>query len=106
MYTQLPQYPRNQPRNVLNSTDGIALMAGHTVIGSVREARDRYVAQLTMAVDPAADVPAHRSGPGSGPPPGPQRRGGPPPGFGGVPSLKAPEGAARVRAVVPGHGAE
>ena len=107
LYTQLPQYRRSQVRNVVNRTDGIAVMAGPTVIGSVQEERDRYVAQLSVVVDPTVDVPAHRPGPGSGPPPGAvPGRGGPPPGFGGVPALKAPEGAARVRALVPGQGVD
>ena len=104
--TQLPQYRRSSARNVINSTDGIARMAGNTVIGSVQEEADRYVAQLGVVVDPGANVAPHRPGPGNGPPPGAvPGRGGPPPGFGGVPGLKAPEGAARVRALVPGQGA-
>ena len=102
LYTRLPDYRRASLRNVLNSTDGIAMMAGDTVIGAVREAAGRYVASLTLVIDPLANAPAHRPGPGSGPPPGASGRGGPPPGFGGVPALKAPEGEARATALVPG----
>ena len=105
LYTQLPTYRRTALRNVLNSTDGIALLAGKTVIGTVREEADRYLASLTLVVDPQANPTVHRPGPGSGPPPGVTAgagRGGPPPGFGGVPGLKALEGGARVQALVPG----
>lgn len=103
LYTQLPDYQRSKVRNVLNSTDGIALMAGGSVIGSVHEEADRYVAHLALVVDPQANPPVHRPGPGNGPPPGATGRGGPPPGFGGVPALPSPEGAARTRALVPGN---
>ncbi len=102
LYTSLPAYRRSALRNVLNSSDGIALRAGDTVVGAVREAPDRYVASLALVVDPLANPPVHRPGPGSGPPPGATGSGGPPPGFGGVPALKAPEGAARAAALVPG----
>lgn len=101
LYTNLPAYQRSALRNVLNSSDGIALRAGDTVIGAVREAPDRYIASLALVVDPLANPPVHRPGPGSGPPPGALVGGGPPPGFGGTPALKAPEGAARAAALVP-----
>ena len=101
LYTQQPIYQRTALRNVLNSTDGIALRAGDTVIGSVREAKDRYVVSLVAVVDPAANPPIHRPGPGSGPPPGASGPGGPPPGFGGTPPLKALQGQARVNALLP-----
>ena len=102
LYTQQPGYQRSALRNVLNSTDGILLSAGDTVIGSVRETANRYLVSLTTVVDPTANPPIHRPGPGSGPPPGARLGGGPPPGFGGTPPLKAPEGPARVQALVPG----
>ncbi len=103
LYTQLPEYRRSKARNVLNRTDGIAIMAGGSVIGTVREEVERYVAHLNVVVDPQANPPVHRPGPGSGPPPGATGRGGPPPGFGGVPALTAPEGEVRTRALVPGR---
>ncbi len=112
LYTQLPAYRRTGVREVLNSNDGIALMAGDTVLGAVREARDRYLATLTLVVDPAATAPReaghspdhfpdHSPGDGmppdrpSGTPPGP-----PPASFG---ERAAPaEGLARAEAIVPG----
>lgn len=103
LYTQIPEYQRAQLRGVLNSTDGIAVRAGGSVMGAVHEEPEHYVAQLSVVVDPQANPPVHRPGPGSGPPPGATGRGGPPPGFGGVPALPAPEGAARIRALVPGR---
>jgi len=98
LYTQLPAYRRMGVREVLNSNDGIALMAGDTVLGAVREARDRYVVTLALVVDPAGASP-HESfqprppGEGTRPP-------GPPPGAGerAVPA----EGIARAAAIVPG----
>lgn len=101
LYTRQPDYQRAALRNVLNSSDGIALRAGDTVVGSVREAPDRYVLSLAAVVDPLANPPIHRPGPGGGPPPGARGPGGPPPGFGGTPPLKAPEGAGRVQALLP-----
>lgn len=47
LYTQLPAYRRRRTRDTLNSTDGIALKAGDTVVGAVRQLADRYVADLT-----------------------------------------------------------
>ena len=103
LYTALPGYQRQALRGVLNSTDGIALMAGGTTIGTVREEADRYVASLTAVVDPLAQPMVWR--PGGGPPPESMRMrgGGPPPGFGGTPALPTPQGAARVQALVPGR---
>jgi protocatechuate 3,4-dioxygenase beta subunit len=88
LYAQVPGYRRARLRDTLNSTDGIALKAGATVIGAVREERQRYVATLTLVVDPASRPAAERpAGPGAGgEPPRPP---------------SAPEGAARTRAVVP-----
>ena len=104
LYTSMPTYQRALLRGVLNSTDGIALRAGRTVLGAVREEADRYVASLDVVVDPAANPVVHRPPrPGEGPPPPGQRGpGGPPPGFGGQPPLPVPEGAARIQALVPG----
>jgi len=99
LYTQLPDYRRATLRDTLNSTDGIALQAGPTVHGAVREDARSYVASLTLVVDPAARPVAERPpmpGDGRGPD-GP--RGGP-----GRPPPRPPllEGHARVSALVPG----
>ncbi len=104
LYTAVPGYQRTLLRGVLNSTDGIALSAGRTVIGSVREERDRYVASLTAVVDPLATPVVRRPPrPGEGPPPEAMRSpGGPPPGFGGRPAMPVPEGPARIQALIPG----
>ena len=97
LYAKVPGYRRARLRDTLNSTDGIALKAGATVIGAVREERQRYVATLTLVVDPASSHAEERL-PGSGP--GGER---PPGGMFGEPPQhpSAPEGAARTRAVVP-----
>ncbi len=55
LYTQMPLYQRARLRDTLNSVDGIALKAGATVLGAVREERQRYVATLALVVDPAAN---------------------------------------------------
>lgn len=94
LYTQLPAYRRTQLRDVLNSNDGIALEAGDTVIGAVREAQGRYLASLALVVDPARDAlpdrpPAPPAGGSGGRPPPPGRR-------------AALEGEARIAALVPG----
>ena len=104
LYTAVPGYQRTLLRGVLNSTDGIALTAGRSVIGSVREEIDRYVASLTAVVDPLATPVVRRPPrPGEGPPPEAMRSpGGPPPGFGGRPALPVPEGPARIQALIPG----
>lgn len=76
LYSQVPAYARRELRDTLNRDDGIAIEAGDTVEGSVRETAGRYLATLTVRVDRAATSPAE--GPGRfGPPPGPF---GPPPG--------------------------
>ncbi|WP_137927382.1 intradiol ring-cleavage dioxygenase [Cupriavidus sp. 2SB] len=97
LYTQLSAYRRKRVRQTLNSNDGIALQAGDTTLGAVREANGRYIATLTLVVDPSATSKAERfPGPGEmmgGPPPGP------PPDHG---KLVALEGEARVAAIVPG----
>jgi protocatechuate 3,4-dioxygenase beta subunit len=104
LYTQLPAYQRASLRKVLNATDGIAVTAGRTVVGAVREDTDRYVATFTAVIDPQVEVAANRPPrAGESPPGGGARRGsgGPPPGFGGVPALPVPKGADRVQALVP-----
>lgn len=99
LYTQLPTYRRKQVRQTLNSNDGIALMAGDTALGAVREGHDGYIATLTLVVDPTVTSPRETlppmpaPGDHKGPPPGP------PPGHGPHAAL---EGEARVAAMVPG----
>ncbi|MGJ7533033.1 MULTISPECIES: intradiol ring-cleavage dioxygenase [unclassified Variovorax] len=106
LYTQMPLYQRARLRDTLNSVDGIALKAGATVLGAVREERQRYVATLALVVDPAATPVVDRPpqpgagfGGAGGPPPG----GMPPPGGGGMRPMRprALEGTARARALVP-----
>ena len=102
LYTSLPDYKRAQLRQTLNRNDGIALMAGTTVLGSVREEADRYVAALNLVVDPLANSGAAQAMPGErrGPPPG-----APPAGMGGPGSQgngKPLDAAARLSALVPG----
>ncbi|WP_455288254.1 hypothetical protein [Cupriavidus necator] len=100
LYTQLPAYRRRRTRDTLNSTDGIALKAGDTVVGAVRQLADRYVADLILVVDQAASPVIDRPPvPGEGPPPGGR---GPRPGD-GAPGATL-RGAARVAAIVPGRG--
>jgi len=60
LYTQVSAYRRKTMRDTLNSTDGIAIQAGPTVEGNVREANGRYIATLTVRVDPAANPPIDR----------------------------------------------
>ena len=110
LYTQVPLYQRTRVRDTLNSVDGIALKAGDTVLGAVREERQRYVATLALVVDPAANPAIDRPPPPSagGMPPGAQ---GMPPtggaggegGAGGWPPMhpRALAGAARLKALVP-----
>lgn len=111
LYTQLPAYRRAQLRDTLNSTDGIAIEAGETVEGTVREAHGRYIAALTLRVDPNANPAIDRppvpgaGGRPPGPPPGDRPNGMPPPGAPGMrggPPRSAPlEGDARIKALVP-----
>ncbi|WP_049763648.1 peptidase associated/transthyretin-like domain-containing protein [Polaromonas naphthalenivorans] len=109
LYTSLPDYRRTQVRETLNRNDGIALVAGSTVLGTVREEADRYVATLNVVVDPLATaVTAGMPMPGEGAPPEGERRGpppgganGPPPG-GGPGRGKALSPAERLSALVPG----
>lgn len=111
LYTQVSLYQRARLRDTLNSADGIALKAGDTVLGAVREERQRYVATLALVVDPAANPVVDRP-----PRPGDMPKGGMPPrgpmpgmpmngmgsmGGGGPPRARALEGAARTKALVP-----
>jgi protocatechuate 3,4-dioxygenase beta subunit len=128
LYTQAPAYKRQQVRDTLNRTDGIAVMAGDLTLGSVREHGDRYLVSLTAVVDPTATPAIDRPPFGRGPPPpgmgqphdfgphggmGPPH--GPPPGFGppgsGLPGFGPPggpgprdalQGEARIAALLPG----
>ena len=100
LYTRLPDYRRASLRDTLNSSDGIALQAGPTVHGAVREESRRYVASLTLVADPSARPVAERAPPpprerGPG---GRGRPGGPPP-----PHPEPLDGEARARALVPGR---
>jgi protocatechuate 3,4-dioxygenase beta subunit len=99
LYTQVSGYQRARLRDTLNSADGIALRAGETVLGAVRETHRRYVATLTVVVDPAAHPVVDRPPqPGGGMPPG----GGPGSFRGGRPERpQALDGAARTKALVP-----
>lgn len=120
LYTQVSAYRRAELRDTLNSGDGIAIEAGPTVEGNVREANPsagggRYVASLTLRVDPAANPPIDRppvpgedhsdeghhgegrplDGGKGGPP------GGPPGGPEGPPHMTALKGDDRVAALLP-----
>jgi protocatechuate 3,4-dioxygenase beta subunit len=98
LYTQVPGYKRARLRDTLNSADGIALKAGDTVLGAVREEHRRYVAVLTLVVDPASHPlvdrpprPGFADGPGG--PDGP---------WGDRPSrLRLLDGTARIKALMP-----
>lgn len=114
LYTQTPAYRRQEVRDTLNSGDGIAIEAGATVLGNVREAEGRYVASLTVRVDPAANPPIDKppvpgeggmgmppmdgKGPPNGAPPGGFPQGGQ---AGGPPSMQPLSGEARVAALLP-----
>lgn len=84
LYENLADYKRGQVRDTLNSTDGIALQAGETVIGNVREEVDRYVATLNVAVDRSGAPSAGRGR-----------------GFGGG-GRSSSSGESRIEALVPG----
>lgn len=103
LYTQVPAYARDELRDTLNSSDGILLRSGDTVLGCIREQDDRYVATLDVAVNrtarPTVDPPpAPGSGRREGSPPGrpPQRAG-----REGRPRQPL-QGEARIAALVPG----
>lgn len=101
LYTQVSPYQRSRLRDTLNSADGIALKAGATVLGSVREERQRYVATLALVVDPAASPAIDRPPRPGGPPHAGMPPGGMPPDGLRMPRPRSPEGAARIRAIVP-----
>ncbi|RYD28505.1 MAG: intradiol ring-cleavage dioxygenase [Lysobacteraceae bacterium] len=87
LYSQVPAYRREALRDTLNSNDGIAIEAGDTVEGSVRETKGRYLVSLTVRVDRAATpLPDRHGGPG-GPPPGP------PPGWAEAGFERRPDGS-------------
>lgn len=110
LYTQVSLYQRARVRDTLNSLDGIALKAGDTVLGAVREERRRYVATLALVVDPAANPALDRPAQ-----PGAMAMGAMPPrgdmGMPGMPGMsmgasgpargRALDGPARVKALVP-----
>jgi protocatechuate 3,4-dioxygenase beta subunit len=101
LYTSLPDYKRTQLRQTLNRNDGIALMAGSTVLGAVREEADRYVATLNLVVDPLGS--GGNGGPGRPAPPSVGERRGPPPGGPGSSGPgKALDSTTRLSALVPG----
>jgi protocatechuate 3,4-dioxygenase beta subunit len=99
LYENLADYKRSAVRDTLNSTDGIALQAGATVIGHVREEKDRYVAFLNIAVDRNAEPRSDRRP--DGPPP--DRAGLPPRGPEGGPMRATLIGDTRIEAIVPGE---
>lgn len=119
LYTQVSDYHRDTLRDTLNSDDGIAIEAGDTVEGMVRETKGRYSVALTVRVDRGVSAPNDRSaGPGGpegpgGPPPGPPpwahddhgprfADNGPPPGPGvAPPRTEAITGVARTAALLP-----
>ncbi len=98
LYTQVSAYRRESLRDTLNSTDGIAIGAGTTVEGNVRESNGRYVASLAVRVDPAANPVVDRP-----PAPGQRPQGMaammPPPMDGHVPG----QGAGRGMPMAPPH---
>jgi len=101
LYTQVSGYQRSRLRDTLNSADGIALKAGDTVLGAVREERRRYVATLALVVDPAANPVVDRPSP---PPPlgaMPSGGGRPPPSPSPLLRPRALDGAVRLKALVP-----
>lgn len=57
LYSQQDAYLRTRLRDTLNSTDAVALQAGNSVVGSVREEREQYVLTLAVAVDRSARLP-------------------------------------------------
>lgn len=94
LYANLDDYKRNRLRDTLNSTDGIALEAGETVQGHVRESAGRYRATLYVKVDKNA---VREVDPPHGVPPPNARTVGPA-------RHATPEGADRIKALIPKAG--
>jgi len=84
LYSQVTAYQRAELRDTLNSDDGIAIQAGDTVEGSVRETKGRYLVTLAVRVDRASIARENHFGGPGGPPPGPPRAG-PMGGLGNIP---------------------
>jgi len=111
LYSQVTAYRRAELRDTLNSDDGIAIQAGDTVEGSVRETKGRYLVTLAIRVDRAAVASDNHFGGPGGPPPGPPRGrpmggpekmpGGPDQGHGPPPGPPALQGEQRVAALLP-----
>ena len=112
LYDDVPVYQRKELRDTLNSTDGIAINAGHSVEGSVREAQGKYVVSLMVRVNRNANPPIDRppapgKGLGMGMPP-PFGHHGPPP-HGGLHGMPPPpfqhddalQGTKRIEALLP-----
>jgi protocatechuate 3,4-dioxygenase beta subunit len=94
LYANVGDYARARPRDTFNSTDGIALRAGETARGSVRETAGRYLAFLEVKVDRKGGRAAEGFwGFLGGPPPG----GAPPP-------RSTLDGARRIEALIPRKG--
>jgi protocatechuate 3,4-dioxygenase beta subunit len=68
IYNNVPAYLRRKLRDTLNVTDQHKRRAGDTTDGAFREFADRYVADLTLTVDPGADVVPELPPAGSKPP--------------------------------------
>lgn len=108
IYANVPAYQRGEARDTLNRTDGIAAQAGDAAHAAIREEGQRYVATMTVGVDPAAIVeadprrpPMGLEGPPPPPPPG-GGPGGPPPEGGGPPRPPALSAEERLKLLVPG----
>lgn len=70
LYSQQEAYSRTRLRDTLNSTDAVALQAGNSVVGSVREEREQYVLTLAVAVDRSARQPTDTAEATDSPTPG------------------------------------
>ena len=57
VYLHRPEYRRERLRETLNSTDAVAVQAGNSVLGSIREEREQYVVTLAVAVDRSGRAP-------------------------------------------------
>lgn len=118
LFTQAAAYRREGLRDTFNRTDPIAIAAGELAVGAAAQKGDRYLASLTVVVDPASDPVVERlalpseGGPGL-PPPGPPPAGAPPfgpppvggqllPPPGAFPGRPELSGEARTKALLPG----